>query len=69
MKNNIYSIIAVLLCYQSILAQNDKVTSPDTSKLPFTISEMKKLCGEDYKNKKEGTYFTAIPYKLSLIHI
>jgi hypothetical protein len=61
MKKYIYSTIAVILCYQSILAQDNKVASPDTSKLPFTISETKRLCAEDCKNKKEGTYFTAIP--------
>jgi hypothetical protein len=33
----------------------------DTSKLPFAISQEKRLSDEDLKNKKEGTYVTGAP--------
>ena len=41
-------------------AQQDSLKQ-DSLKLPFAIHDEKKLSDEDLENKKEGTYFTAVP--------
>ncbi len=55
--------ILVLLCfivYSNVIVAQEN-TSKDTLKLPFAISDEKRLSDEDLANKKEGTYFTGVP--------
>jgi hypothetical protein len=59
MINKIFPVILFFLVSSSKLAFAQEPT--DSQKLPFAISNEKKLSEEDLKNKKEGAYVTAVP--------
>lgn len=50
-----YFFLCVLVFPAIILSQKD------SSKVPYKISELKRLSEEDLRNKKEGAYVTAFP--------
>ena len=58
---NIPAFAALIFCLSLKAQDTTRVAKNDTLKLPFAISNEKKLSEEDLKNKKEGFYVTAIP--------